>query len=600
MNYRYEILHPLSGRYARFFKGVVLPTIVGIIAGLGAISFFWMLDASRFFFLEYLGGYTPVPPGGESSLFPESATALNRWMLLILPVIGGLISGIIVFAIAPEAEGHGTDAGIDAYHNKGGNVRSRVPLVKAISSALTIGSGGSGGREGPIAQIGAGFGSMLGRWLGLSSKERRILLVAGMGAGIGSIFHAPMAGALFAAEVLYKDMELEGEILVPTTIASIIAYAVFAIRFGWDPLFVTPDLHFSNVFELLPYTFLALVLAGGAWLYAKSFFTIRKLFHLIPGPPHFKPALGGLFVGLVAFFGVPEAMASGYGLVQEALNGQVGVQFLLLVAFLKILTTGFTIGSGGSGGMFGPAVVIGGAFGGAVGFGIQHMAPALVDHPESFVIVGMAGFFAAAANTPISTVIMVSEMTGSYHLLVPTLWVCILAYLLLRKTTIYDTQAENRFDSPAHLQEMVAGTLQRFHVWEALPKRERTLVQIDPNANLDKIHHFFAEVPQEAFPVFSDDGELLGIINNEALRVTLGHPELRPLILARDLAIAVPLVTPSDDLLTATQKMGDSGVDEILVVDPKDAHKVLGILQRRQILATYAKRVKEEALRVVK
>src|SRR5271166_5375511 len=220
-----------------------LALVVGVVSGLGAILFYLACQVVVHYALDEIAGYHPQSPRGEPALFPESNTPLQPWLLVVVPAVGGLLSGLIVFTLAPEAEGHGTDAAIAAYHFRQGKIRPRVPLVKIIASALTIGSGGSGGREGPIAQIGAGFGSFLGGLLRLRPAERRILMAAGMGAGVAAIFRAPLAGALFAAEVLYRSPDFESEVIIPAGLASVIAYCTFGLAFGWAPLFsLQPEL----------------------------------------------------------------------------------------------------------------------------------------------------------------------------------------------------------------------------------------------------------------------------------------------------------------------------------------------------------------------
>jgi CIC family chloride channel protein len=269
---------------------LMLCGLVGFVAGLGAIAFVWALEFVKYYVLGVWTGYNSAAPSGELRLFPEVITPFRRWLLFFIPTIGGIVSGLIVFLIAPEAEGHGTDAAISSYHFKRGEVRARVPIVKAVASAITIGTGGSGGREGPIAQIGAGFGSILAKGLGLSIYERRILLASGMAAGIGAVFHAPLAGALFAAEVLYKEMDMEYEVIVPAIISSVIAYAVFASVFGWDPLFESRHFVFQNPAELIPYFLLALVVAGGAVIFIRTFYGIRNFFINLSLPNYLKPA----------------------------------------------------------------------------------------------------------------------------------------------------------------------------------------------------------------------------------------------------------------------------------------------------------------------
>src|SRR5262245_48618395 len=212
-----------------------LSLLVGVISGLGAIAFFIACQVVFHYALDALAGYHPHTPGGEPPLLADTEQALRPWLLLVVPAVGGVLSGFLVFTLAPEAEGHGTDAAIAAYHHRQGQIRSRVPLVKMVASALTLGTGGSGGREGPIAQIGAGFGSFLGGLLRLRPAERRVLMAAGMGAGVAAIFRAPLAGALFAAEVLYRSPDFESEVIIPAALACISAYCTFAFAFGWEP-----------------------------------------------------------------------------------------------------------------------------------------------------------------------------------------------------------------------------------------------------------------------------------------------------------------------------------------------------------------------------
>jgi CIC family chloride channel protein len=284
--------------------------LIGLVAGCGAILFHFMTQAGVRFFLDGLAGYRPPAPAGEQHLFTPSAVAFNRWVLLFLPSLGGLLSGWLVYRFAPEAEGHGTDAAIDAYHRKGGMIRGRVPVVKTIASTLTLTTGGSGGREGPIAQIGAGFGSFLARRLRLSERERRIMLAAGVAAGVGSIFRAPLAGALFAAEVLYRDPDLEPEVIIPAGIASVVAYCVFCLVFGWGALFQSPDFVFRDPLELGPYLALALALSAMGWLYVTAFYGVVNAFQAWNFPRMLKPAVGGLATGLIGFF-LPQTLAFG-------------------------------------------------------------------------------------------------------------------------------------------------------------------------------------------------------------------------------------------------------------------------------------------------
>src|SRR5262249_35167153 len=279
-------------------------------------------------------------PQGEVDFpwVPSLHSPFNPWLLLLVPAIGGLLSGLLVYRFAPEAEGHGTDAAIAAYHEHDGYIRPRVPLIKLVASALTIGSGGSGGREGPIAQIGAGFGSLLGGLLGFRPAERRILLAAGMGAGVAAIFRAPLAGTLFAAEILYCSPEFEAEVILPAGLASVVSYCTFGVVMNWlgDPgerfrsLFHTPErLRFSNALGLGPYVLLALWVAFLSMIYVRTFYGVTALFHRLRIPRMFKPAIGAFLTGVVGvalYYATRESkpvlsvMSFGYGILQDGLS----------------------------------------------------------------------------------------------------------------------------------------------------------------------------------------------------------------------------------------------------------------------------------------
>jgi CIC family chloride channel protein len=449
----------------------VLSAIIGVVAGCGAIAFHWANSAVSHYALAKVAGYVAPEPAAEHVIFAApQVRAFSPWLLLAVITAGGLVSGLIVYTFAPEAEGHGTDAVIEAFHQKEGFIRARIPLVKLVASAITIGTGGSAGREGPIAQIGAGFGSFLATLLKLSARDRRILLAAGMGAGIGSIFRAPLAGALFAAEILYSDSDVESEVIIPATIASIIAFLTFsmslppALRFM--PLFGDGlNYHFSSAWELLPLGLLAGVLTVVGIAYINCFYGVVKLFKKVPGPPHIRPAIGALLTGiagltLYAAMGndirALGVLASGYGALQSTFADldQIGVGLLLAIGVVKILTTSLTIGSGGSGGVFGPSIVIGGCLSGAFANFLHDRWPQFLRQPEIYTNVGMAGFFACCAHAPISTILMVAEITGDYQLLLPAMWVSTICFLLNRRWTLYINQVPTRRHSIAHRDDL--------------------------------------------------------------------------------------------------------------------------------------------------
>ncbi|MFW5488778.1 MAG: chloride channel protein [Desulfovibrio sp.] len=588
----HRALHAPAG-LKRTGKWLFLFILIGVIAGGGSILFHTLCDYGMRYFMDGMAGYRPVGPAGEHALLAPSNTPFNRWVLLILPALGGIVSGWLVYTFAPEAEGHGTDGAIDAYHNKGGIIRGRVPFIKTIASTITLTTGGSGGREGPIAQIGAGFGSFLATRLKLSAHERRIMLAAGVGAGVGSIFRAPLAGALFAAEVLYSDADFESDVLIPAGISSVVAYCLFCLVFGWGALFKAPDFQFTNPLELGPYALLALVLVAGGYVYTKVFYSVHGTFKKFKAVPnHIKPAIGGLLTGMIGFY-LPETLAFGYGIVQKGILEQAPLTLLLGVALGKIFTTAFTIGSGGSGGVFGPSIVIGGALGGAVGKIFQMFAPDLIPHTGPFVIVGMAGFFTSVSSTPVSTIIFVSEMTNSYHLLLPSLLVCFLCHQLSTRFSIYSEQVPNKFASPAHAGEVHVDILQAYRVKD-LDNRIRWVATVPEDMDFGSFKELYSKTNQHYFPVVNDEGKLTGIFSINDFRSILFESAIVHLILLKDIAMTdIITVRPSEDLNSVMNKFTQRNIDSLPVVREDDPSVLMGMLGRREVIDFYNTRLKE-------
>jgi CIC family chloride channel protein len=439
--------------------------VIGIGGAVAALAFDALVEFAQHWLLGGIGHYEPPSTGATS--VPEMPQGSSRLWLPLVTTLGGLLSGWLVYRWAPEAEGHGTDAAVAAYHQQGGEIRARIPLLKAVASALTIGSGGVAGREGPTAQIAVGLGTSLARWAGLRGQERRDLVLAGMAAGLAAMFRAPLGMAIFSVEILYSGMVFESEALIYTVIAAVTSYAFFGLFAGWDRLFLIPDdLAVNNPTALLAFALLGL-LAGllGAVL-PTLLYRVRDLFARLPGPPHIRPAIGGLLVGLIAL-AVPEVLGTGYGWVELAILDKLSLATILLLLVLKAPAMALTIGSGGSGGVFAPTVTLGAMLGAAVGITLNMAIPGLDEPVAAFVVVGMAAVFAGAARTPISTLIMVAEMTGGYDLIVAAMLANIIAFLVQRSLTasseyptLYESQVETREDSPLHRSVFVRRALE--------------------------------------------------------------------------------------------------------------------------------------------
>jgi chloride channel protein, CIC family len=429
-------------------KWLILGISIGIIAGLGAVVFYLALDYAGRFLLGYLGGYDipkPVGDGGD----PGSPGFDRPWAIPLVAFGGALVSAWMVAKFAPEAEGHGTDSAIEAVHTDPRAIRTRAIVVKTIASALTIGSGGSGGREGPAAQISAGFGSLLTRRLNLPDEDGRIAVSLGIGSGIGAIFGAPLGGAVLAASIVYRE-DFDYKALIPGFITSATAFAVFGSILGFDPLFgfVAADFRFDHPLDLSWFVVIGIVAAAVGYLYARIFYGTVALTARLPGGKVIKPALGGLAVGLLALV-IPQILSSGYGWAQKAASTDtlmtIPLWIVLILPFVKIIATSLSIGTGGSGGIFGPGIVIGGFLGAAIWrLGDLVHAPGIPHSPAVFVVVGMMACFGSVAHAPLAVMIMVAEMTGSFSVM-PCAMVSVgIAYLLISRTDVSIYQAQRR------------------------------------------------------------------------------------------------------------------------------------------------------------
>jgi chloride channel protein, CIC family len=430
-------------------KWLILAALIGAIAGVGAIVFYAALQAATHLFLGVLAGYTPPSPAGEGGSL-GTGHYVRAWAIPLVVILGGLIAGFIVFTWAPEAEGHGTDAAIDAVHHNPRGIRLRAVVVKLIASAVTIGSGGSGGREGPTAQISAGFGSLLARVFDLSPEDSRIAVSVGLGSGIGAIFGAPLGGAVLAGDIVYKN-DFEYSALLPGTFASVIAWAIFGGVYGYEPLFAVPGYRFEPV-QLVWFAVIGLLAGGIGLLYSKAFYGMTALSARLPFSRKLRPAVGAALVGLLALW-LPEVLGTGYGWVQEGLSNQLlhtPLYIILLLPFARIAATALSIGTGGSGGVFGPGLVIGAFTGLAVWRLLEPIAPGVGHSPAPFVVVGMMAVFGGISRAPIAVLLMVAEMTGSVALLAPALIAIALSWFIVERAddSIYRSQLRSKADSP--------------------------------------------------------------------------------------------------------------------------------------------------------
>jgi chloride channel protein, CIC family len=497
-------------------KWLVLGSVIGVIAGLGAVVFYEALALATHFFLGVLAGYQPPAPAGEGGA-AGSAGFARPWVIPLVVALGALLSGLLVFTWAPEAEGHGTDAAIDAVHKNPRGIRLRAVVIKIISSALTIGAGGSGGREGPTAQISAGFGSMLARVLDLGPEDGRIAVSIGIGSGIGAIFSAPLGGAVLAADIVYRD-DFETSALLPGIFSSVIAYAIFGAFFGYQPLFAIPGYQFDHPVQLLWFALIGVVAGFIGLGYSKTFYGVTALSKRLPVSRKLRPALGGILVGLMGL-GLPEVLGTGYGWVQKGMADQLLHTPLIIILALplaRILATALSIGTGGSGGVFGPGMVIGAFTGLAIWRLLEPIAPGVGHSPVAFVVVGMMAVFGGISRAPLAVMLMVAEMTGSIAIVAPAMVAVAISTFIVRRSddSIYRSQLRSRADSPVGRTEAGLPMLRTIPV-RAAASAPRVVVQAGAAAAAALAALREAHVP--GAPVVDERGTFLGTVSLDAL-----------------------------------------------------------------------------------
>ena len=581
-----------------FRRIILIALVVGIVSGVGSLLFYAGLQAAISAVASFLGYRMPAE-GQTIAQITQWVPPHALWPLLLVLCAGGLLSGLIVYSLAPEAEGHGTDAAIRAFHGEG-RIRKRVPFLKAITAIITISSGGSAGREGPAAQISAGIGSMVAEFLGLTPRERRIALASGIGAGIGAIFKAPLGGAILSAEVLYRN-DFEVEAVIPSFLASIIAYAIFSSVEGFNPIFGGVEISWT-IPQIPLFLLLGALCAYLARLYIQVFYGTEALFQGLVRrtglPLHLKPFLGALTMGIIILLTaalLPSgellalgSMGSGYGFLQLDLYSMLPLGMLLLLPFLKIVTTSLTIGSGGSGGVFAPGLLIGGSFGGAMGMVLHILAPGLVPLASLpvFVVIGMIATFGSASRAPLAVMIMVTEMMGNFSVLVPAMGAVAIAFLLIGDDTIYRAQVPDRAQSGAHRGEYPREILTRIRVADAMTPGD-ALVSFSPEDPVSLVVKGMNETAHTGFPIV-ENHSLVGIITTgyfrddsawNALETPVGR------VMTRDLIT----VSPDDNLEHALQLMIQRDIHHLPVTDPENPDSLLGLLTRTDIMKGYVK-----------
>jgi CIC family chloride channel protein len=567
--------------------------VVGAGTGLGAVGFVRLIDIVQVLFFEK----------GENTF-----AFLGRWLIIIVPTIGGLLVGPIIAYFSSEAKGHGVPEVMQAMALHGGRIRPRVVLAKIAASSLCIGTGGSAGREGPIVQVGAALGSTLGQWLHVSDTRLRNLVACGSAAGIAATFNAPIAGVLFAVEIILGELHLGdlGNVVISAVTASTIA----RVFLGERPAFIIPRSGAQAPWELLLYLLLGALAAFAAVGFTRLLYWFEDRFDSWRFPEALKPGVGGLMLGSIAFFypavlglgfvpslvglmdvpvsgNFPFVFGSGFPVIEDTLLGQVPFILLFVLVFLKPLATSLTLGSGNSGGIFAPSLFTGAVLGGAIGKIVESVAPGLTAGAGAFAIVGMAAVFAGAARAPFTAILIVFEMTDDYRLILPLMAAVVVSVAVaerLERESIYTLKLTRR-GIRLHAGRAV-DVMESVQVGEVMVKKPIS-VTLDTPATV--LAQRFIDTGRHGFPVLDSGGKLAGVVSLEDYRRAMaGQPPETTALTVRDIAIRdVVTVYPDDTVGLALRRMAPRDISRLPVVAREDPHKLIGMVRRNDIVRAY-------------
>lgn len=541
--------------------------VVGLGAGFGAIVFRWLINS--FTSLAFDGGR-------------QALGFMGHYYVLLIPAIGGLFVGPMIYRFAREAKGHGVPEVMEAVALRGGRIRPIVVVIKALASSICIGTGGSAGREGPIVQIGSALGSTIGQTLRMSDERIRTLVACGAAGGIAATFNAPVAGVLFALEVIIGEFTVAhfSTVVIASVTASVVARAFL----GNVLAFTVPEYSLHSPWELPLYALLGIIAAPVGVAFIRLLYRMEDIFDAWQLPEHLKPVIGGLGVGAIGLF-APQVFGVGYEAIEVVLRNEtvLGTAALLLLA--KVLATSITLGSGGSGGVFAPSLFMGAMLGGGFGDLVHHWRPDMTALPGAYALVGMAAVFAAGARAPITAIIILFEMTGDYRIILPLMLSTVIATLLaqrLESESIYTMKLSRRGVRLEHGHDI--------DVMQSVQVSEVMATNADPipvNMCLNDLAARLQGDRHNAFPVVTDSGALYGIVSLQDLERTLTR-ENGDNLTASDIATR-SLVTayPDEAMWVALKRMGPRDLSTLPVVERDNPKKLLGVIRRRDIVKAY-------------
>ncbi|MCF8303179.1 MAG: chloride channel protein [Bacteroidales bacterium] len=561
---RRTFLRPVFTNYT--LQVLFLAAGVGVLSGFIAIGFRYLLFfIQNVFFYQNLSvlEVSPIHHGLDDYVF-------------IVPAAGGLIVGLITYFIANEAKGHGVPEVMEAVAVKGGKMRPRTVIFKALASAVSIGSGGSIGREGPIVQIGSAFGSTIAQWLQLDQYKIKVLLGCGAAGGIAATFNTPIAGIIFALEIIL--LELKSRSFMALVISSFFATSISRLFLGTTPAFPVPSYEFVSLYETILYLVLGVLAGFTGLLLIRSLYKTEDLFDKIPIPDYLKPALGGLLVGLIGMH-LPQVFGVGYDTIEKMLNQDMLLQTTLLLLIFKFLAFILTIGSGASGGIFSPSLFIGAALGATFGWVANYAFPGITAPAGAYALVGMAAVFAASSRATFTAIIIIFELTLDYKIILPLMFACVIADLItwsLSQDTIYTKKLSKRGIFISH--DMETNKLEAKRVREIFHRQQGFLKTL----SIEKLQNQLLKSNVYSACVVDENDTLVGVVTVKNVERTLEAGGQVGDIVNEDIEEGYP----DEPLSEALYKMSKNNL-EMLPVVSRTTRKLLGYVTRADILHAF-------------
>ena len=558
----------------------VLAVFVGLAGGFGAVGFRYLINF-----------FQSLAYGSDGNLLDIVRSIPWYWRILI-PTLGGLVVGPLVYFFAREAKGHGVPEVMEAVALKSGLIRKRLVVIKSLASAICIGTGGSVGREGPIVQIGSAIGSTIGQILKVSADRMRTLVGCGAAAGIAATFNAPIAGSMFALEIILGDFGLAT--FSPIVISSVIATAVSRHFLGDAPAFIVPAYELVSTWEFPLYVLLGLFCALVAVTFTKTLYRMEDFFDGLKFPEYLKAVIGGVILGGISLL-FPQILGVGYGAIDLSLAQSYAWWLMLVLALCKILATSITIGSGGSGGIFAPSLFVGAMAGGFFGAIVHNFLPSVTASPGAYSIVGMGAVVSATTHGPLTALLMLFEMTGDYKIILPLMITCIISNIVGRqflKESIYTLKLMRRGINLEEGKEV--NVLKSIKVNEVMNTDVETITEA---LGLERLADIISKSKYNSFPVVSDGNKLTGILSYFDYNEAIFDEHLKGLVVAKDIAtLDVVTISTDDNLYNALEKITFKDFAILPVVSTDDPAQLVGVLTRRDIMGAYNKAVIKKSL----